>query len=118
MTVTLTLPYPPSANRLWVRARKGMRRSDEYVKWLTEAGWTVKSQKPGRVDGAYKLSIHAVRPDRRARDVDNLIKPTSDLLQHIGVIRDDSDAEMVSARWVTSGQPFTVIVEPAGREDA
>lgn len=114
--IELHLPYPPSANRLWRRARKGMMRSDEYCRWLTEAGWTARSQRPGKICGPYKLSIHAVRPDRRARDIDNLIKPVGDLLQSLGVIENDCDAEMVSARWVTSGSGITVIVEPAGVE--
>lgn len=118
MTVTLCLPLPPSANRLWVRARKGMRRSDEYVAWLNSAGWTAKTQRPGSVKGPFKLSIHAARPDKRRRDIDNLIKPTLDLMQHLRVVEDDSDCELVSARWVTIGEGVTIIIEQAGVEDA
>lgn len=114
--IAIRLPYPPSANRLWRRSAKGMRRSDEYVAWLTEAGWEASRQRPGKIQGPYKLSIHAVRPDRRKRDLDNLFKSTCDLLQGLGIIEDDSQAEMISARWVTSGEGITVILEPAGLE--
>lgn len=114
--IVLNLPHPPSANRLWRRARKGMMRSAEYCAWLTEAGWEAKRQRPGQISGPYKISIHAVRPDKRRRDIDNLIKPVGDLLQSLGVIEDDCQAEMVSARWVTSGSGITVILEPAGVE--
>lgn len=114
--VELTLPYPPSTNHLWIRARKGMRKSPAYVAWLTEAGWIAKSQRPGSVKGPYKLSIQVPRPDKRRRDIDNTIKPISDLLASIGVIRDDCDCEMVSARWVTVGEGVTVRIEPAGVE--
>lgn len=117
MTVTLQLPLPPSANRLWVRAQKGMRRSDEYVAWLLEAGWTAKTQRPGKIDGPFKVSIHASRPDKRRRDIDNLIKPSLDLMEHLQIIEDDSDCEQVSARWVTAGEGVTIIVEQAGVEE-
>ena len=116
MTIMLQLPYPPSANRLWVRARKGMRRSDVYMAWLEEAGWLAKAQRPSRIEGPYKLSLHVARPDKRKRDIDNVLKSVGDLLQHIGVVKDDCDCEMVSARWVTTGQGVTAIIEPAGVE--
>lgn len=112
----LLLPYPPSANRLWIRARKGMRKSPAYVAWLFEAGLLAKSQRPKSVSGPYKLSIQATRPDKRKRDLDNIIKPLADLLQTVGVIRDDCDCEMISARWVTAGEGVTVRIEPAGVE--
>lgn len=117
MSVTLQLPLPPSANRLWVRAQKGMRRSDEYTAWLLEAGWTAKTQHPGKVDGPFKVSIHATRPDKRRRDLDNIIKPTLDLMQHPAIVEDDSDCEQVSARWVTAGEGVTIIIEQAGTEE-
>lgn len=114
--IELTLPYPPSANRLWTRTRKGMRKTDKYCDWLKVAGYMVMSQHPVGLTGPYKLSIQAMRPDRRRRDIDNLIKPISDLLQSVGVIEDDSDCEMVTARWVTNGEPLHVLVEKAGVE--
>jgi len=116
IVITLTLPYPPSANRLWTRAKKGMRRSDEYLAWLDEAGWAAKSQRVGGIRGPYKISIQAARPDKRQRDLDNILKPTSDLLQHVGIIENDHMCEMLVARWVTSGEGVTVIIEPAGVE--
>jgi crossover junction endodeoxyribonuclease RusA len=114
--ITLNLPYPPSANHLWRRARKGMMLSERYENWLAEAGWTAKAQRPGRILGRYKLSIHALRPDKRRRDLDNIIKPISDLLKSVGVIEDDSLCEMITARWVTAGEGVEVHIEPAGIE--
>jgi crossover junction endodeoxyribonuclease RusA len=107
----LFIPFPPSANRLWTRTRKGMRKTDTYAEWLKVAGYMAIAQKPGGITGPYHLSIQARRPDKRRRDIDNLIKPISDLLQSVGVIEDDTYCEMVSARWVTSGEPCRVKVE-------
>lgn len=118
MTIQLHIPSPPSANALWVRARKGMRRSDRYMAWLTEAGWHVKAQKPKSIEGPYCIRLHAARPDKRRRDLDNILKPVSDLLQHVGVIKDDADCDMISARWVTFGEGVTVYIDRAGTEEA
>jgi crossover junction endodeoxyribonuclease RusA len=118
VTIQIHMPMlPPSANRLWVRAKKGMRKSDQYSAWITEAGWHVKAQRPGRIEGPYKISIHAVKPDKRARDISNLIKSLEDLLQHVGVIENDSLCEQLGIRWVTIGHGLTVYIDRAGTED-
>lgn len=114
--IELTLPYPPSGNALYRANRGRVHKSGRYVKWLRDAGYLALAQKPGGITGAYKLSIDAVRPDKRKRDLDNLFKATSDLLVTIGVVGDDSECEMISARWVTSGEGMTVRVERAGVE--
>lgn len=93
-----------------------MRKSERYVAWLMLAAIEARQQTFERISGPYKLSVSIVRPDRRRRDIDNTIKPISDLLMHIGAIEDDSNCEMVSARWVTTGKGVQVRIEPAGVE--
>lgn len=99
---TLTLPYPPSANRLW-RAVKGRQiKSAAYRSWLAEAAVLIAAQRPKPVAGLYRLTLIATRPDKRRRDIDNLIKPCGDALVQSGVIGDDSDALSVYAGWAES----------------
>ncbi len=114
----LRLSYPPSANHIWRRAGKLIHRSQGYQNWLRTAGWQAKAQlaKQQCVEGPYKLSILAVRPDRRRRDLDNLLKAISDLLKSIGAISDDHMAEAINMRWITTGEGVTVRVDPAGVE--
>ena len=114
--IELHLSYPPSANRLWRRGKNNIYASKEYTTWKREAGWQVIAQKPGGIAGPYRLSLNAVRPDKRKRDLGNLLKAVEDLLVSAGVIEDDSKAEMISMRWVTSGEGITVRIEPAGME--
>lgn len=116
MTIVLNLPYPPSANRLWRRSGARIHKSTRYTDWLRDAGFLAMNQRPGSLRGPYRLTIQAVRPDKRKRDLDNLIKPTNDLLKTIGVVEDDSDCEIISVRWVTSGEGLNVRVEQAGVE--
>lgn len=114
--IELWLPYPPSANNLWRSAKGRTYRSRAYVDWLTEAGLLAKSQRAGSITGPYKLSVTAARPDKRKRDLDNILKPISDLLKSIGAIEDDNLCEMLTARWVTTGDGVAVRLEPAGIE--
>lgn len=103
---------PPSANRMNGHGRGRVYRSKAYERWLNAAGAIIKSQKPEGIVGAYKLTIHAVRQNKRA-DIDNIIKPTSDLLQMVGVVANDCHCEFVSARWVSQGEGMSIRVERA-----
>lgn len=112
MSIMLQIPVPPSANRLWTRTRTGMCKSTEYCNWLTEAGWKVKAQHPKAIHGPYKLSIKVAKSTcGKHCDLDNLIKPTNDLLQQLRLIEDDKLCQKVSAEWV-AGIGVTVLVEP------
>ena len=111
--IDLQIGYPPSANRIWRKYRGRMVRDPVYVDWLDREGWNIIQQMQGGVTGPYRLSIEAVKPDRRRRDLDNLIKPLSDLLKSVGVIEDDSDAQEIKMAWVQSGPPVRVRVEKA-----
>lgn len=101
--ITFSLPYPPSANRIWRKFRGRMVRSGEYVEWLQACRMAIPAEAIGRVRGRHSLDIAVDRPDRRARDLDNLCKPTLDAIKDDkfvkGVIRDDSDTQSITIRW-------------------
>lgn len=100
--ITLSLPYPTSANKLW-RAVKGRNiKSAEYRLWEAKALVAVAQQRPGRVYGAYIIHIEAIRPDIRRRDVANLEKACSDLLVTAGIIEDDCLANKLIIEWASS----------------
>ncbi len=98
--IELTLPYPPSVNSTWRAVNGRVILSKRYRDWILEAGRAVAAQLPAQAPlKHYRLWIDATPPDRRARDLDNLIKPTSDLLKRAGVIEDDSKARAIIAMW-------------------
>ena len=103
-TATIT-DLPPSANNLhthFIRNNKIVRvKAKPYDSWRTAAIWELKSQVKGQLEGSYRLTIHAERnwKSKRARDIDNLIKPISDAIVKAGLVQDDSLAESVSAQW-------------------
>lgn len=106
MTVRLSLPFPPTTNNLFVNVpRKGRVKSATYKRWLSAASsecWGVK-----QVAGRYHLTLAVERPDKRARDLSNLIKAVEDLLVHVGAIEDDHLCETLAMSWCE---------KPAGRD--
>lgn len=97
--IRLDLPYPPTANNLFLNTGRGRARTKGYDFWIALSRAEIMRQRPGSIMGPYHLKLTAERPDNRARDIDNLIKPTSDLLKKAGVISDDSKALSILAEW-------------------
>lgn len=95
----IQLPLPPSVNNLFVNAGKRRVKSARYTEWLKAAGWELQAQKPAKVSGTFRFTMVAYRPDRRRRDLDNLIKPVLDLLKTHGVIEDDHLTQSIHATW-------------------
>ena len=116
---TVTLPWPPSTNRIWrnvaVSGKPRTLLSQEgrvYRKAAADACLVAKlagQQIPDRL--ALRLVVQA--PDRRARDLDNTVKAVQDALTHAGVWLDDSqiDRLLVERGPVVKGGMVSVTVE-------
>jgi len=104
-TIIITVPRPPSANRLW-RTVPGMKRpvlDRAYASWIETAGWDAKRQAVGapRVDCRFDARIEV--PISR-RDTDNWAKPLLDLMEHVGIVTND-------------GNMHDVTISPTDRDD-
>ena len=96
--IVLTLPRPPSANEIWAPAhdrstgRLRMVTTYAYRQWKQVAGLMVNTQTGGdTLPASYCMSVH-VPP---GVDVDNLLKPTGDILQMCGVVKNDRFCESI-----------------------
>ena len=97
-----TLPYPPSINHYWRRvgprtliSREGRTFRRNVCALLGGGGPPIRKPPAG---GRIVLCMDAFPPDRRRRDLDNLIKATADALQHAGVYEDDSLIDLLLVR--------------------
>ena len=97
----VTLPWPPSVNNYWrhkVTGRlatvyvtpegKAYRKAVNY--WVLEAATVQRYVKSA---GPVRVVIEAFPPDRRKRDLDNILKSLLDSLTHAGVWEDDSQIQ-------------------------
>jgi crossover junction endodeoxyribonuclease RusA len=100
------IPYPPSTNRIWRQGQGRVHKSQEYKDWLALASWEMRVQLGPRIviTNPFKLTVRVQRPDRRKRDLDNLLKPILDLIAHYGLIENDSLCHWIDARWEGEGR--------------
>lgn len=106
--VAVRLPIPPSANHCWANvAGVGRVRSTSYRRWSKLAMAEIQAQQSGRVAGKFAVVITAKRT-KRARDIDNIIKPILDLLSGV-VTADDGQCERVSAGWTDQGEDGVLV---------
>ena len=100
--IDITLPWPPSVNQYWrhpssgplagrhLISEKGRDYRTKVLNWLTVKGH--RHQLADRLD----VSILCYPPDRRRRDLDNVLKAALDALVFAGVMLDDSQIDRLS----------------------
>ena len=104
--VEFSVPYPPSANRIWRQGKGRLHKSKEYQDWLALSAWEMRAQLGPKqvITQPFKLELRVNRPDKRKRDLDNLLKPILDLIGHYGLIENDSLCHWIDARWKGQGE--------------
>ena len=105
----IDLPYPPSVNNYWhqrVMTIKGRAMATMYVsevgKQFRESVVGAVLQRVGKLPNpemgriGVEIVLHA--PDRRARDIDNVVKPLLDAITAAKVWGDDSQIDRLSVQ--------------------
>ena len=116
MTIELTLPWPPSVNGYWRHPTVGPLAGRHLI---SEKGRAYRAEVGARVlvaRAAKRLTtrlavvIEAFPPDRRTRDLDNILKGLFDSLVHAGVIEDDSQFDDIHLKRGPVVKPGSVSV--------
>lgn len=81
MTFGILIPWPPSLNHYWRHCRGRHFISPEGITFRQEIQRLIAAQNPPKLTGRISISISASPPDRRIRDLDNLLKVPLDALQ-------------------------------------
>lgn len=92
---TLELPYPPTTNNLYatVRGRRVLSKAGREYKATT--AWLVKARRQGALPLGGRLGFRMIVhcPDRRRRDLSNLLKVVEDALKDGQGYFDDSQID-------------------------
>lgn len=111
--IELELPYPPSVNHYWRRVgpRTLISRGGRAFRSSVCAILAAQGVRPLR--GPLAVSIELFPPDRRRRDVDNVMKSLLDALAHGGAYHDDSQVAWltIQRRGVVPGGKVRVRLE-------
>lgn len=94
--VEIELPWPPSINSYWRRqgaryfiSKKGQQfRSDTVYLCHKFKGMFCDNQR-------LAVIIHAYPPDKRRRDIDNILKGLLDSFEHAQIFGDDSQIDEI-----------------------
>jgi crossover junction endodeoxyribonuclease RusA len=87
----LTLPYPPSVNRIWRVFAGRIIKSKEGRQYAQQVAWEARKHDTQPLQGEVVVHVTAYRPQRRG-DLDNTLKAAFDALN--GVAWDD-DSQVV-----------------------
>lgn len=113
----IQLPYPPSVNHYWRHFRGRTVISREGVRFRQAVGAILARRPVPPMLGKLAVSAEIFPPDRRRRDIDNVLKALLDALEHGGAFPDDSQIVWlitVKAQVVAGGR-VVVRVAPLSR---
>lgn len=106
--ITLSLPMPPSVNRLWRIAydrhggKRRMIKSERYCTWQQSAhGYYLQQgiHRQPKIEGHFRACIVLDETKRGRSDVDNRAKAVMDALQAFGVISNDKYCDGLTVEW-------------------
>lgn len=86
----LKLPYPPSINHYWRHVGPRVLISRQGRKYRTQVMDLCRRKNITTIRGPLSVEIELHMPDRRRRDIDNVLKAMLDALQWGGVYEDDN----------------------------
>ncbi len=109
----IELDFPPSLNTMYPSSRNGGRHLSKRGKAFKDNAYGMILEQHGifkPFTGPIKVTIEVVPPDKRKRDLDNLIKPTLDALVNANVMMDDSQIKAIYATMLEPSKPGSCVV--------
>lgn len=112
--IQLELPYPPSVNHYWGQFGKQRfigKKGKAFRLAVAEACLDAQVQ---TMEGRLSVHVAIFPPDRRARDIDNVLKPLLDACEHAGCFVNDSqiDELHIIRQDIRKGGGCTIVILP------
>jgi len=118
-SIVLDLPYPPSVNHYWRRVGARTLISAEGRRYRKRVASALSLYSMAPMTGSVDVFINVHPPDRRRRDLDNILKALLDALEHGGVYANDSQIdvlEIVRSEIIPGGKVVVHLTELADDE--
>ncbi len=111
MAIRARLPYPPTVNHYWRIGNGRLYISDEGKQYQRRV-CAILSDAP-KQSGRLSVAVGVRPPDKKKRDLDNVLKCLLDAITKAGVWRDDSviDRLLVERRDVKTGGMVEVVID-------
>jgi len=95
--INILLPWPPTVNTYYTIAR-GRKILSKRGRNYKKDAWLELPNGGETLTGRLEVNIDAYPPDKRRRDIDNIVKPILDVLTDAKVWEDDSQVDILRIR--------------------
>ena len=97
MRIEFVLPYPPTVNTYWRRRGNTYFVSKVGERYRRDVALIVRRQRlKSNLSGRLAIKVIAEPPDKRRRDLDNILKAPLDALTHAGLLIDDEQFDEIN----------------------
>ncbi len=112
--ICVTLPFPPSVNSYWRHPSSGKLAgrhliSEQGRRYRKDVWHWVNSLKLKKLVGPVCVQICAYMPDKRRRDLDNILKACLDSLTHADVWEDDNQVHELTIKKMSKLGGFLIV---------
>lgn len=90
------LPYPPSINHYYVHTARGVKLGTKGQSYRNDAVYLLHKFKGACKDKKIAVTINVFPPDKRKRDLDNILKCLLDAMEHANVYENDNNIDMLT----------------------
>lgn len=90
------LPYPPSINHYYLRTSTGVIIGAKGNKYRRDVGFILHQHKKACGDKKIAVTINLFPPDKRKRDIDNILKCLLDSMEHANIYENDNQIDMLT----------------------
>lgn len=88
-----SVSLPPTSNHRLTLGRSGRRliKSSKYRQWIEQAAFEIKATigQQNQINSACFVLVFVTFPDKRKRDLDNVLKSLNDAMVYGGALTDD-----------------------------
>ena len=109
--VNLELPYPPTVNHYYTIARGRKILSKRGRLFKEDSAYLLSPHKKKILSGRLFVEVIAYPPDKRKRDLDNILKPILDVLGSGLIFEDDSQVDELTIKRSVVKKPGLVKVK-------